>query len=152
MGWDVPSLREKPYGATAGVRIGPGREDGKGRLFPRGSCLFPYSLPFSDDLTDGTETGVLIFEVGAYEVDVPLCHPDFAGFFVGGIANTGFLEFAGHYISPLSVWERGFFVVRFMSVQRGIRVGGQLFSRCFPGERACFPGIRLCLRYASSST
>lgn len=37
--------------------------------------------------------------------------PDFAGFFVGGIANTGFLKFAGHYISPLSVWERGFFVV-----------------------------------------
>ena len=61
-------------GATAGVRIGPGREYGKCGLFPRGSCLFPYSLPFSDDLTDGTETGVLIFEVGAYEVDVSLCH------------------------------------------------------------------------------
>ena len=37
--------------------------------------------------------------------------PDFVGFFVGGIANTGFVIFAGHYISPLSVWERGFFVV-----------------------------------------
>ena len=54
-------------GSTAVVRIGPG-------LFGVESCLFPYSLPFSDDLTDGTETGVLIFEVGAYEVDVPLCH------------------------------------------------------------------------------
>ena len=64
----------RPDASPAGVRIGPGREDGKGRLFPRGSCLFPYSLPFSDDLTDGTETGVLIFEVGAYEVDVSLCH------------------------------------------------------------------------------
>ena len=67
-------LREKRCGATAGVRIVPGREDGMGRFFPRGSCLFPYSLPFSDDLTDRAETGVLIFEVGAYEVDVSLCH------------------------------------------------------------------------------
>ena len=53
--------------STAVVRIVPG-------LSLVESCLFPYSLPFSDDLTDGTETGVLVLEVGAYEVDVSLCH------------------------------------------------------------------------------
>ena len=60
--------------STAVVRIVPGREDRKTRLFPRGSCLFPYSLPLSDDLADRGETGVLVLEVGAYEVDVSLCH------------------------------------------------------------------------------
>ena len=59
---------------TAGVRIGPGREYGKCGLFPRGSCLFAYSLPLSDDLAERGEAGVLVLEVGAYEVDVSLCH------------------------------------------------------------------------------
>ena len=64
----------RPDASTAVVRIGPGREYGKCGLFPRGSCLFAYSLPFADDLTDRAETRVLVLEVGAYEVDVSLCH------------------------------------------------------------------------------
>ena len=67
-------VRKKPCGATAGVRFVPGREGGKTGLPSRGSCLFAYSLPLSDDLTDRGEAGVLVLEVGAYEMDVSLCH------------------------------------------------------------------------------
>ena len=64
----------RPDASTAVVRIVPGRESGEMGLPSRGSCLSAYSLPLSDDLADRGEAGVLVLEVGAYEVDVSLCH------------------------------------------------------------------------------
>ena len=64
----------RPDASTAVWRIVPGHEEGKGRLPSRGSCLSAYSLPFSDDLTDGAETGVLVPKVGVCDVEVSLCH------------------------------------------------------------------------------
>ena len=64
----------RPDASTAVWRIVPGHESGEMGLPSRGSCLSAYSLPLSDDLTDRAETGVLVLEVGACDVEVSLCH------------------------------------------------------------------------------